>query len=251
MFKELLEGFWEIELRNTASGAERKPLVEKDALPSWGSRKLADITRRYAVLLIDKVRERAPIVANRLQSILVRMFNFAAERGVLDISPLNGMRKKSEKARDRVLTGDEIHMLQAALDLENKKIDTYRQTKLALKMILLTGQRPGEVAWMPWDEIVEGSRLWIIPANRMKTRIEQVVPLPRNALEVLEEARHLGKSTNFVFGSSYVKKEFMTAHAMSRAIVRHSLAIGIMERWPHHDLRRTVRVCPALSEPVQ
>ncbi len=87
--------------------------------PPGDNRKAVSITRRDAVLLIDKVRERAPVTANRLQTVLVRMFNFAAERGILKVSPLAGMRKKSEKARERVLTDEEIKLLWSVLDLDN------------------------------------------------------------------------------------------------------------------------------------
>ena len=60
------------------------------------------------------------------------MFNFAAERGILKVSPLAGMRKKPEKARDRVLNDAEIMLLWSALDLDNTKIDIFRVSKLAL-----------------------------------------------------------------------------------------------------------------------
>ena len=62
-------------------------------------------------------------------------------------SPLVGMRRPRESwPGARVLSDDEIKLLWGALDLENcTSIDIYRVTKLALKLILLTGQRPGEV----------------------------------------------------------------------------------------------------------
>jgi integrase len=63
---------------------------------------------------------------------------------------------------ERVLTDQEIQLLWEALDLENRKVDTYRLTKLALKSILLTGQRPGEVCGMTWAEI--DGETWNIPA---------------------------------------------------------------------------------------
>jgi hypothetical protein len=151
--EDLLEEFWDIELKQKKSGKDVKRLISKDVLPVWGNRKAVSITRRDAVLLIDKVRERAPVTANRLQTVLVRMFNFAAERGILKVSPLAGMKKKPEKARDRVLDDEEIKLLWLALDLENMTMDIYRVSKLALKMILLTGQRPGEVCGMAWGEI--------------------------------------------------------------------------------------------------
>ncbi|MDD2318295.1 MAG: integrase arm-type DNA-binding domain-containing protein, partial [Desulfobacterales bacterium] len=167
-FADLLEEFWEIELKQKQTGKERRRLIEKDAVPVWKNRKADSITRRDAVLLVDKVRQRAPVGANRFQSVLVRIFNFAAERGIIEASPLVGLRKTPEKTRSRVLTDDEIRRLWEALDLQNTAIDIYRVSKLALKLLLLTGQRPGEVCGMSWDEIDFAEGFWNIPARRMK-----------------------------------------------------------------------------------
>jgi len=95
---DLLEEFWERELQHKATGKEQRRMVTKDVLPLWGDRKVKSITRRDTVLILDDVRDRAKITANRLQTVLVRMFNFAAERGMLDYSPLTGMKKQREKA---------------------------------------------------------------------------------------------------------------------------------------------------------
>ena len=237
---DLLEEFWEKELGQKKSGKEQKRLMIKDALPAWGSRKVGTITRRDAVLLVDDVRERAPITANRLQGVLVRMFNFAAERGILEHSPLAGMRKKPEQARKRVLTDEELRLLWATLDLDNKAMDIYRVSKLALKMILLTGQRPGEVCGMTWDEIdLEG--FWNIPAERRKGRVAQRVPLSGMTLEIIEQARTYSGESRFVFTSSHKDNEPMTSHALSKALLRHWQEIGFKESFTPHDLRRTLR----------
>ncbi len=100
---------------------------------------------RYTNDLVSTISDRY----HRLQGVLVRMFNFAAERGILEHSPLAGMKKKPKKACTRVLTDEEIKLLWQALDLDNMTMDIYRVSKLALKMILLTDQRPGEVAVWP------------------------------------------------------------------------------------------------------
>lgn len=236
---DLLEEFWDMELQNKPSGKERNRLMVKDVLPAWGERKVATITRRDAVLLVDTVWERAAITANRLQSVLVRMFNFAAERGILEYSPLAGMKKKPEKARQRVLDNKEIKLLWTALDLENMTMDIYRVSKLALKMILLTGQRPGEVCGMTWAEIVGNT--WTIPAGRMKGRIAHSVPLSNMALEIIEQARIYSGDSPFVFASTHSDDGPMTSHALSKAILRHWLEIGFKEQFTPHDLRRTLR----------
>jgi len=237
---DLLEEFWDMELKHKISGKERKRLIAKDALPAWGGRKAATITRRDAVLLVDNVRDRAPITANRLQGVLVRMFNFAAERGILEHSPLAGMRKKAEQTRQRVLTDEEIKLLWAALDLDNMTMDIYRVSKLALKMILLTGQRPGEVCGMTWDEI-DNEGFWNIPAERRKGKVAQRVPLTGMALEIIEQARTYSRENRFVFTSSHIDNGPMTSHALSKAILRHWQELGFSEKWTPHDLRRTLR----------
>ncbi len=237
---DLIAEFWDMELQHTPSGKERKWLMAKDVLPVWGTRKAVTITRRDAVLLVDAVRVRAPIAANRLQGVLVRMFNFAAERGVLEHSPLAGMKKKPEQARKRVLNDEEIKLLWSVLDLDNMTMDIFRVSKLALKMILLTGQRPGEVCGMAWDEI-DSKGFWNMPAGRTKGKEAQRVPLTGMAREVIETARIYSGGSPFVFTSSHKEGEPITSHALSKAILRHWLEIGFKEQFTPHDLRRTLR----------
>ena len=235
---DLLEEFFEQELKDAPSGKERRRLVEKDVIPAWGGRKVSDITRRDAVLLIDKVRKRAPIGASRLQSVMVRLWNFACERGVIDFSPMVGLRRPKEATRSRVLTDEEIRLLWAGLDLNNTEIDIYKPTKLAIRMILLTGQRPGEASAMSWSEI-DGA-VWTIPPERAKNRIENRVPLGPMVLETLEQAR-LFAGDGFVFPSSHKPGSPLSRAAMGKAINRHWAEMGIETAFTPHDLRRTVR----------
>ncbi len=240
-FTDLLEEFWEIELKQKQTGKERRRLIEKDAIPVWKNRKANSITRRDAVLLVDKIRQRAPVGANRFQSVLVRIFNFAAERGIIEASPLVGLRKTPEKTRSRVLTDDEIRRLWEALDLENTDIDIYRVSKLALKMLLLTGQRPGEVCGMSWDEIDFAEGFWNIPARRMKNSEPQRVPLLPMSLEMLEEVKIYSGDSKFVFRSSHKPENPIIRQSITKALSRHWAEMGVTEAFTPHDLRRTVR----------
>jgi len=253
-FQDLLDEFWEKKLSKSPSAAERKRLVDKDAIPNWGSRKVAAIKRRDAVNLIDSVRERAPITANRLLGVLVRMFNFAADRGIIDISPLAGMEREKENSRERVLNDEEIKNLWNCLDLEKTEIDIYRLTKLALKTILLTGQRPGEVTGMTWAEIK--GNIWIIPKERTKNGEENRVPITPMLAEIIEQARPYSTGSNFVFVSprsplhqhkkpdKAKPKEAdipISVGTMANAIRRHRIEMKIDDRFTPHDLRGTVR----------
>lgn len=228
------------ELAQKKSGKETKRLLDYDVVPVWGKRKVADIKRRDIVLLLDGIRKRAPITANRVHSALSRLFNFAAERGVIEDSPCTRIRKPKETAKSRTLTDDELKRLWAALDLNNKAVDIYAITKLALKMILLTGQRPGEVCGMTWDEI-DGD-IWTIPAERMKGKEPHSIPLTSMVLEIIEQARAYSNGSPYVFCSTRKDSAPVTPGALSHAILRHwEEEMGFEEPFTPHDLRRTFR----------
>lgn len=237
--EQFIEEFDTIELKSKKSGKETKRLLLHDVVPDWGRRKVADIKRRDIVILLDGIRERAPITANRVHSALSRLFNFAAERGVIDDSPCTRIRKPKETAKKRTLTDDEVKLLWAALSLDNKAVDIYAITKLAFKMILLTGQRPGEVTGMTLEEIDSG--YWTIPAERMKGKEAHRLPLTSMALEVIEAARAFSNGSPYVFKSTHKDGAPVTPGALSRAILRHWKEIGIGVPFTPHDLRRTFR----------
>lgn len=245
-FSDMLEEFWSRELKEKISGPETKRLLERDCLPTWKHTKVKSITRRDIVILLDKVRDRAPITANRVHGALTRFFNFCAERGVIDDSPCTRIKKTKEKSRDRILTDDEIKILWANLD----EIDIWHNTRLAIKFLLVTGQRPGEVVNMTWDEIIND--VWTIPAERMKNKEPHSIPLTETALDILESAKGF-QNSKFVFASSYDNgQKPISRPSMGRAILRHlkngnqdrnkvnKKNLGI-EKFTPHDLRRTVR----------
>lgn len=241
-FKDILRELWKKELSLKKSGAETKRLLERDVIPVWEKRKVRDIKRRDIVLLLDEIEIRAPITRNRVHGALSRLFNFAAERGIIDDSPCTRIRKLPEKGRQRVLTAEEIHKLWSALDLNNKTVDAYRLTKLALKAILLTGQRPGEICGMRWDEI-DDDDFWNIPAERMKNKEDHRLPLTQHLLEILEQARALSGDSAYVFRSTHKEGDApMTPSTLSRTLRRHWEHLAVSDdRYTPHDLRRTVR----------
>lgn len=256
----LLVEYWEREARHRKTGGELRRLLEKDVLPYWGKRKVKNITRRDAVELLDRIRDRAPITANRVHGRLVRLFNFAAERGIIEVNPLTAIRKPQEAPRERVLSDDEIAAFWHAMPATG--VDW--QTAAALQMILLTGQRPGEVSGMRWDELDPSGHWWTIPPARYKTGIEQVVPLGPLARRLLREARELAGKSAYVFPSPRPngKDRPLQVHTLARALNRKfaslpatvaagnstaplelvkRLSAARVEAFTPHDLRRTLR----------
>jgi len=243
--KNLIQEFYDRDLSKNKSGKQIRRLLEKDLLKPWGTRKTESITGRQIVLLLDKVEQRAPVTRNRLKTAISQMFNFAVMRGILDANPCPRIKDIPEKTRDRVLNGDEIVLLWRALDIENNRtFDAYPLTKLALKLILLTGQRPGEVAGMEVSELTQRPEgpWWEIPAKRMKGKnaMAHDVPLNPMALEVIEQAQFYSDDSKFVFRSPLKKDCPITVAAISRAVIRH-LPEMKLEKFTPHDLRRTCR----------
>lgn len=238
--EEAIKELYDEELINKRSGKETLRLLTYDVIPVWGSQKVADVTRRDIKLLLNKIKPRAPLTANRVYSALSRLFGFCVESGIIDNSPFTHVKKPvKEIAKDRVLTDTELRLLWEGLSPINKAVDIYRGTKLALKLIILTGCRPGEVVGMRWDEITEG--VLTIPAQRMKGAEAHRVPLTNMAVEVIEEARTLSGSSPYIFRSPQKDSAPLTAGSLSRAVLRHRAEMKIEEPFTPHDLRRTLR----------
>ena len=205
--------------------------LDVDILPEIGKLKMSEVKRRDLVAVIDKVADRGSmILANRVHSLLSKMFNFAMERDVIELSPVYGMKKRtSEKPRERVLSDVEIVEFWNTLGTSS--------AEMILKMILATGQRPGEVRQVEWSEIQDG--LWTIPSEKTKNGLTHIVPLNDMALDILEQMKEKSAG-RFVFpGKSKNKPLTDTSpiHRMKKTIEK----LGWTDRARPHDLRRTVR----------
>lgn len=246
-FAAALEEFREHGLIGRKTGPEMYRLIAKDCLPAWGRRKVKDITRRDVALLLRKVRERAPITSNRLHGRLSRFFNFCAgEAGIIERSPVEGLPKTGETSRERILTDDEIRAFWTGLD----ETDLEPLVQIALRLILATGQRSGEIIGMTVEELddADNPTVWTIPKRRYKTGIEQVVPLSPLAADLIRQARELSAGiapeSPYAFQSTRSKGTHkpLEVRTLARAVSRHHAELlGDAEAFVPHDLRRTCR----------
>lgn len=235
---------------NVKTWAETWRIIEKDILPEWGEREADTITPREVVLLLDGILDRgAARMANKVRSILFQMFRFAVGRGMAETSPVVLVTRPSAetRTRDRILTDDELrafwHKLDSAVLLP--------RLRPALRLLLITGQRRGEVALATWDEFDEDAKIWTIPAARTKNGKAHTVPLTPLALDTLKTLRATlaeprkgaeeGYTGPYLFPSSRWSTEGpIDPKALTRAISRDRKHWGIAA-FTVHDLRRTVR----------
>ena len=146
------------------------------------------------------------------------MFRFAVQRDILEHSPCDGVVMPAPLNRgERVLSADEIKNLWG--NLSTAPISPEVQT--AIKIILLTGQRPGEVAGMHTKEI--DGKWWTIPSERSKNGKAHRVYLTDTVIALI------GNADGFVFKHSKLAKretEPMTRLAISQAANR-ALAVPV------------------------
>lgn len=109
-----------------------------------------------------------------------------------------------------------------------QSIDEYSgdvRTKYALKLAMLTALRPFNIRSLSWDEVDFKNELLKIPANKMKMKREFILPLSRQAIEILKEYRQIvGTNQSYLFGSLLYKNRAMSENTLNTALRRMGYA---------------------------
>jgi integrase len=211
--------FYRREAAGLRSAEQRRRLFERLILPALSDRPIGEIRRGEIVALLDRIEDASGArTAHMVLAYLSRLFNWHASRTEEFRSPIvrgMGRVKPAERARDRVLTDDELRAI-------------WGHAPPFVRFLLLTAVRRGEAAGMRWDE-VDGA-VWRIPAERMKGKVEHFVPLSGAAQALLGYQRE----GPFVFGGD------RPLSGPSHLKVRLDAAVPL-PHWTLHDLRRTAR----------
>lgn len=202
-------------------------MFELYVLPKWGKRPLASIARRDVIELLDDIMDQGkPYSANKVLSHVRRFFNWCVERDVLDATPVAKVKPPAkEVSRDRVLSDDELGAVWRACDTMGWPFG------LALKFMLVTGQRRNEVSTLRWSDIDTERSVWTQPREATKSDRLHEVPLSLLAIEILEVVPKLGDYTFTTLGDRPIS-------GFSKAKKRCDALSGV-NGWRVHDLRRT------------
>lgn len=221
------------------SWKEDKRILNKDALAAWGNRKAEDIKKRDIVLLLESIIKRgSPGSANNNFKIIRKMFRFAVQRDIIEHSPCDGVVMPAPLNRgDRVLSEQEILILWSNLDTCHAS----PEIRNAIRLILVTGQRPGEIIGMHSSEI--DGRWWTIPAERSKNKKAHRVYLTNSALELIGSLKIIDPDTGKEKDRGYIfpcrikpkendlKKEKRPMGRLSISqVVSRNLAVPVMKK---------------------
>ena len=213
-------------------------MLDREVTPKWRGRKIQDIARRDVVEVLDGLMDRGVgRMTNMVFSVLRKLFRWCVERDVIAVSPCTGMRPPCpEASRDRVLNDGELKRFWAATDALGYPFGPM------FKLLLVTGQRLGEVAGIIWTEIHLDERIWSLPRQRAKNDRAHEVPLSDLAIEIVESLPKSDRETALVFtttGKTPVSG-FSRAKRHLDAAMRVQPDQQAIPPWTLHDLRRTV-----------
>ena len=227
-----------------ATRRERERIVASELLPVWGKKPAGAITRRDVVELVERIAARpAPVMANRTLALVKLLYNEGIRRGFpgVDANPAHLLEPRPEQGRGRYLTREEIASLWRATAWEPPV------TRAVFRFALLTAQRIGSVLRLRWRDVDGAAALWRIPAEVFKGRRPHLVPLSREAVDVLSEVRELTGAMEYAFpGRADGKRPHMTS--IRKAIARLRERTPDLPRWTVHDFRRTFRTWATRAE---
>lgn len=238
LFENVAEAFLELYARRHCrprTVTDYEATFRLHVLPHWRGRKIQDIARRDVADLFDRlVAGGLTTKANRAFETLRKLFGWCVERGIIETSPMAGMRAPvKETARERVLSDAEI----AAIWRATAKMDG--PARQFVRLLLLTGQRRSEVAAMEWTEIDREAATWTIPSTRAKNARAHVVPLSSPALAELDAVPNpLGGPLVFTTTGRTPLSGFSKIKLRLDRLVAAELGDDV-EPWTLHDLRRT------------
>ncbi|WP_404471044.1 tyrosine-type recombinase/integrase [Vreelandella venusta] len=217
-----------------------------------------DVTRRLIIEVLEKASQKAQVEARHSLNLLRQLLRYCQKREQIDVNPTDGLTPADIAAsasapRQRHLPLPELRQLWQAID--DARADNVGKATTAvlsipvanaLKLLILTGCRRSEVAFMCWNEVNKTE--WTIPAERTKSRRQHKVHLCPLALELLAEQRQLAAG-EYVFTSTQGNGKPLHPDSLSTTIARlqgrsrkehdENAPLYHLAHFTTHDLRRS------------
>lgn len=209
--------------------------LEADVFPEIGARPIAELEAPALVRMVKNIEARGALdIAKRALQTTSQVFRYAVAHGyaarnpAADIRPADVLkpRKRTNYAR---IDAKELPELM-------RKIEGYAgapTTRLAMKLMALTFVRTSELIEARWCEFDLETRRWDIPAERMKMRSPHIVPLSRQAVEVLQVLQTVTGGRELLFPGERDHGKPMSNNTILAALAR----MGYKHRMTGHGFR--------------
>jgi integrase len=169
------------------------------------------------------------VTANRTRASLSAMFTWAMGEGRAAANPVTSTAKRKENSRERVLTDDELRAVWLAAG------DDHHGT--IVKLLMMTGQRRGEIAGLRWSEIDLDRNLIVLPGERTKNGKPHELPITDTVRNIIRsQPKTEGRDFLFGYGEGAFSGWSRAKEILDEAIAKSSNALP---RFVLHDFRRT------------
>jgi integrase len=218
-----------------------KNRLENDVFPYIGGQPISDIKAPELLMVLRRIESRGALdTAHRARTNCSQIFRYALATGRAERDPAADLRGALPPAKDGHFS--------AITDPEGvsgllRAIDGYQGsfvTRCALKLAPLLFVRPGELRQMEWAEINLDASEWNIPAEKMKTKQAHLIPLARQAVEILKEIQPLTGAGRYVFPSPRTSKRPMSNNGILSALRRMGFEKEEMTGHGFRALARTI-----------
>ncbi|MGH8588406.1 MAG: tyrosine-type recombinase/integrase [Gammaproteobacteria bacterium] len=228
---EVVEDYWRLHLAGLKDGQKAKRILDQEAVARWRYRRIGQITRRDIIEVIDEVAGHGTTGhADKVRAWVHALMNWCLSRDLIEHNPATALRRPHKtQIRSRVLGDEELRAIWQAAEGLGYPFGPVTQ------VLMLTGQRRGEVCGMRWADVDLDARLWVMAET--KGGRPHVVPLVERSCAILGPLPRLGP---YVFST----RGDRPVSGLSKCKQRLDRVSGI-EGWIFHDLRRTVRTALA------
>lgn len=208
---------------------------ERDVFPHIGAMPLSAIKPTYILEVCRKVEDRkAYDVARRIKQSCGQIFRYGIASGRVDRDPTQDIKDALRPYKlEHYPTLDIREVPEFIRALDRNEARLFPDTRLAMKLLMLTFVRTSELINAPWSEIDLDEATWIIPASRMKMRRDHIVPLSRQVIEILRELKERNGHREWVFPNHFRPRKPMCNATIVRALMR----MGYKGRMTGHGFR--------------
>lgn len=198
-----------------------KGRLNKNILPYIGNRPVNEITAQDVLMVCRRVESRGAIeTAHRVKTICSQVFRYCVASGLVLSDPCRDLKDALTPVTPRhMATITDPKQIGALM----QAINDYRGhtvTKIALKLAPLLFVRPGELRHAEWHEFDLDEVQWKLPAKKMKGRQPHIVPLSKQAVELIEEIKPFTSHGRYLFPSIRSIDRPMSENTVNAALRR-------------------------------
>ena len=215
--------------------------------PALGHRLISDIKREEFTQVLEAIDEAGKVsTTGRLYGHCRRICDFAVAKGFLQS---NVCRDLEEALQTAVIKHHAAITNPDELAKFVKDVDAYHGTfvvQSAMKMLMHTFLRPGELRWAEWSEINWDKGTLLVPAERMKDSLEDkrnqpphLVPLSAQVLHILRQLQQVTGRTPYVFAGQGWKNPVVSENTINKAI--RAMGYSTFDEQTAHGFRATAR----------